>query len=123
MRPSRLSGSWRILSASPPTGLQKGCTAAMTAVLATTRQRPEQGVRLSWRPDSNRVLLFTRQLRCRLRHASGGARVSRSGGRRQAAAAADLEQGEGAGDGGVEALDPPGHGDADEHVACLPDQA
>src|SRR6266511_5846043 len=54
---------------------------------------------------------------------AGGERVSRSGGRRQAAAAADLEQGEGAGDGGVEALDPPGHGDADEHVACLPDQA
>ena len=39
------------------------------------------------------------------------------------AAAADLEQGEGSGDGGVEALDLAGHGDADEDVAGVADEA
>src|SRR5215218_6343122 len=38
-------------------------------------------------------------------------------------AAADLEEGEGAGDGGVEAFDVAGHGDVDEDVARLSDQA
>src|SRR4029453_14829565 len=40
-----------------------------------------------------------------------------------AAAAADLEEGEGAGDGGVEALDLAGHGDVDEGVAGVADEA
>jgi hypothetical protein len=39
------------------------------------------------------------------------------------AAAADLEQGEGAGDGGVEAGDLAGHGDAEEDVAGVADEA
>jgi hypothetical protein len=39
------------------------------------------------------------------------------------AAAADFEEGEGSGDGGVEALDVAGHGDVDEDVARVADQA
>jgi hypothetical protein len=80
--PSRLSGSGSILDAPTPSGLQEGCIVAMTAQHTALRQRPEQGVWLSWRPESNRGLLFTRQLRCRLRHASGlgrGYRVREAG--------------------------------------------
>ena len=39
------------------------------------------------------------------------------------AAAADLEEGEGSGDGGVEAFDLAGHGDADQDVAGVADEA
>jgi hypothetical protein len=57
---SQLSGLSPILDAAHAAGLHEGCTAAMTARHAARRQRPEQRVRLSWRPDSNRDRLFTR---------------------------------------------------------------
>jgi hypothetical protein len=43
MRSSRLSGSTRIMSALQPTGLQEGCTAAMTAPRTAPQNRPDQG--------------------------------------------------------------------------------
>ena len=39
------------------------------------------------------------------------------------AAAVDFEESQGTGDGGVEAFDLAGHGDADEDVAGVPDEA
>src|SRR5215211_2013897 len=52
---------------------------------------------------------------------AGGERVRDLGPR--VAASADFEEGEGSGDGGVEAFDLAGHGDVDEDVAGVPDQA
>jgi hypothetical protein len=63
MRSSRLSGSTRIMSALHPTGLQEGCTGTMTAPRTALHNRPDQGGCWSWRPDSNRDRLFTRQAR------------------------------------------------------------
>jgi hypothetical protein len=51
------------VNASTATGLQEGCTATMTAPRTAQYHRPEQGGWWSWRPDSNRDRLFTRQQR------------------------------------------------------------